>query len=267
MLATTRPPRFQLLHFDSAYATYLTDANSSTGNISTPYRAQFAMNQTFRNVKRVYLKSLELPVGFCNVRTGSTATLTMLVNGTSYSVVLAEKNYATAAALTADLTTACVGLVSGVTITFSVTTSTTTPSRVLATLVGASTFSVVSTNLSRFILGFRASRDSLSSGVYAANSNYNLAPDNYMLLHIPSLNGMNASVGGPLQSTFKIPLNSTNNQIYYYFENASFAQFVDIYDPNMVLAGLVVYVLDRFGNSLSPNGLDYSFTLGIDYLV
>ena len=254
----------QLLHLDSVYATYLTDSNSSTGNTLTPYRAQFFMNQSFRRVKRVSLKSLELPVGFANVRTGSTATLAMLVNGTSYSITLAEKNYTSMVTLTADITTACVGLVSGVSFVFSVTTSTTTPNRVLATVTGAATFSIVDTNLSKYILGFRASRDSLVGSLYAAGGNYNLTPDNYILLHIPSLNGMNASMMGPLQSTFKIPLNSITNQVYYYFESSTFKQFVDIHDPNLVLSNLVIYVVDRFGNSLSPNGLDYSLTLELE---
>lgn len=258
----------QLLHFDSLYATYLTDSNSSTGNTSTPYRAQYFMNQSFRRLKRVYLKSVEIPVGFSNVRTGSTATLTMLINGTSYSVVLAEKNYTAVATLVSDLNVACLSLVSGVTITFGLTSSTSTPSRLQITLTGVSSFSIVDTNLSKYILGFRAARDSLVSGLYAASSsNYNLNIDNYILLHIPSLNGMNASMMGPLQSTFKVPLNSVTNQVYYYFENSSFKQYVDISDPNLVLSNLVVYVVDRFGNSLSPNGLDYSFTLGLEMAV
>ena len=259
--------RTQLLHFDSVYATYLRDLNSSTGNITMPYRAQFTMNQTFRKIKRVYLKSIEIPVGFCNVRTGSTATLTMLVNGTSYSVVLAEKNYTSIAILIADLNTACTSLVSGVTITFASTTSLATPLRLKITTTAA-TFSIVDTNLSKYILGFRAANDSLVSGVYAASSsNHNLNPDNYFLMHIPSLNGMNASVGGPLQSTFKIPLNCITNQVYYYFESSSFTQYVDIRDPNMVLSNLIVYIVDRFGNAISPNGLDYSFSLSLDFEV
>jgi hypothetical protein len=231
-----------------------------------PYRAQFFMNQTFRRIKRVYLKSIEIPVGFSNVRTGSTATLTMLVNGTSYTVVLAEKNYTTITTLIADLNTACTSLVSGVSITFALTGSLTTPLRLKITLTGASTFSIVDTNLSKYILGFRSANDSLVSGVYtASSSNYNLNADNYFLMHIPSLNGMNASVGGPLQSTFKIPLNCITNQVYYYFESASFPQYVDIRDPNMVLSNLIVYIVDRFGNAISPNGLDYSFSLAVDY--
>ena len=76
---------------------------------------------------------------------------------------------------------------------------------------------------------------------------------------------MNGAMQGPLQSTFKIPLNSVTNQVYYYFESSSFKQYVDIRDPNMVLSNLIVYIVDRFGNAISPNGLDYSFTLSLDF--
>ena len=256
----------QLLHFDSIYSIYLTDSNSATGNVSTPYRSQFFMNQTFRRIKRVSLKSVEIPVGFSNVRTGSTSTLSMRVNGSLYSAQLTEKNYPNIAGLITDLNIACASLVSGVTIVFGLTTSTATPLRLKITLTGAATFAIIDTNLSKYILGFRGARDSLVSGVYAASiSNYNLNADNYVLLYIPSLNGMNASMTGGLQSTFKIPLNSITNQVYYYFEGSSFPQAVDVHDPNMVLTNIVVYVLDRFGNSLSPNGLDYSFTLGLEF--
>lgn len=255
----------QLLHFDSIYATYLTDSNSATGNVSTPYRAQFFLNQTFRRIKRASLKSVEIPVGFSNVRNGSTATLSMRVNGTAYSVQLAEKNYTLIGTLITDLNTACTGLVSGVTLVFGLTGSLSTPLRMQITTTGVSSFSIIDTNLSKYILGFRGDRDSFSSSQYKASvSNYNLFADNYILLYIPTLNGMNASMMGGLQSTFKIPLNSITNQVYYYFEGSSFPQGVDVQDPNMVLTNLVVYVLDRFGNSLSPNGLDYSFTLELE---
>ena len=271
--------RTQLLHFDSLYATYLSDPNSSTGVGSTPYRAQFSMNQAFRKISRVHLKSIEIPVGFSNVRAGSTATLSMLINGTAYSVVLAEKNYLTISPLIVDLNVAFASLASGVTITFSLTTSVITPLRLVITLIGATTFSIVDTNFSKYILGFRGATDSIVAGttnnstgvlvaanIYSALScNYNLNPDNYVLMYIPSLNGMNGSMAGPLSSTFKVPLNSISNQVYYYFENSSFPQYVDIYDQNLVVANIIVYILDRFGNSINPNGLDYSFSLSVDF--
>ena len=225
------------------------------------------MNQAFNKLKRVYLKSLECPVGFSNIRTGSTNVFSFVLNTVTYKVTMTEKNYTSIGTLITDLNTACAGVVSGVTITFSLTSSLTTPNRLLITFTGGtttSTFSVIDTNLSKYILGFRASKDVLSGGVYSASySNFNLNPDNYILMYIPSLNGMNASMSGQ-QSTFKIPLNSVTNQVYFYQEESSFQQFVDITDKNLMLSSLIVYITDKFGNDLQNNGLDYSFTLAIE---
>ena len=84
-------PRTQFLHYDSASATYLKD-NANTGANYSPFNANYAMNQTMRKIKKVYLKSLEMPVGFANVRKGVTDTLKFTINGTSYTVTLPEKN-------------------------------------------------------------------------------------------------------------------------------------------------------------------------------
>ena len=260
--------RSQFLHYDSSTANYITDHNNTTGVTTTPYKAQYAMNQVFSKIKRVYLKSLECPVGFSNVRFGSTNVFSFALNGTDYKVTLTEKNYTNMSTLLTDLNTACVGVVSGVTMTFSLTTSLTTPNRVLITFTGGTTtssFSVIDTsNLSKYILGFRASKDVLSGGVYSASySNFNLNPDHYILMYIPSLNGMNASMSGQ-QSTFKIPLNTVSNQVYFYQEESSFAQWVDITDKALTLSSLTVILQDKFGRDLSPNGLDYSFTLCLE---
>ena len=260
--------RTVFLHFDSASARYLTDVNNTTTVTSNPYKAQYTMNQAFTNIKRVYLKSLECPVGFSNVRTGSTNVFSFVLNGTTYNVSLPEKNYTSTATLLTDLTTACVGVVSGVVMTFSLTSSLTTPNRLRITFTGATTtssFSVIDTsNLSKYILGFRASKDVLTGGVYTASyANYNLNPDNYISMYIPSLNGMNASMSGQ-QATFKIPLNTVTNQVYFYQENTSFKQWVDISDRNLILSALNVSIYDKFGKDLQNNGLDYSFTLAVD---
>ena len=266
----TPPFTTQFLHFDSANANYITDVNNTSTSTSNPYKSQFSMNQTFRKIKRVYLKSLELPIGFSNVRTGSTSTLKFTLNGTAYTVVLPEKNYGIITSLMTDLTTACVGIVPNVTITFSVTSSLTTPNRVMIIFGGStitSTFSITDTNLSKYVLGFRKSKDSLSSNVYSASySNYNLNFDNYILMYIPTINGINASMSNQI-STFKVPLNTVANQVYYYQDETSFSQWVDVTDVNLTLSSLTVYILDRFGNNLNPQGLDYSFTLALELFV
>ena len=254
----------QCLHYDSISASYIKDVNNTSSSNTNAYKANFPMNQTFCNIKRVYLTSVEVPVGFSNIRKGSTDTLKFTLNGTSYSVTLAGKNYSAIATLITDLNTACVGIVSGVTITFSLTSSLTTPNRLLITFTGGTTtssFSIIDTNLSKLVLGFRSANDTLSSSVYAASySNYNLSYDNYILMYIPTLCGMNASQSGQ-QSTFKIPLNTVNNQVYYYFEASSFKQWVDITDAQMTISSLQVILFDRFGYNHNPSGLDYSFTI------
>jgi hypothetical protein len=260
--------RTVFLHFDSASARFITDVNNTTTVTSNPYKAQFTMNQVFTNIKRVYLKSLECPVGFSNVRTGSTNVFSFVLNGTTYNVTLPEKNYTSIATLLTDLTTACVGVVSGVIMTFSLTSSLTITNRLRITFTGGTTtssFSVIDTSkLSKYILGFRASKDVLTGGVYAASfSNYNLNPDNYISMYIPSLNGMNSSMSGQ-QATFKVPLNTVTNQVYFYQENSSFTQWVDITDRNLMLSALTVNIYDKYGKDLQPNGLDYSFTLSLE---
>ena len=260
--------RTQFFHFDSANATYLTDLNNTTTITSNPYRAQYFMNQTFKHIKRVYLTSLELPVGFTNVRTGSTSTLKFTLNNTAYTVVLPEKNYTGIATLITDLNTACLGIVSNVIITFSLTSSLTTPLRLLITFTGStstSSFSITDTNLSKYILGFRNGKDTLVNSVYSASyANYNLNADNYILMYIPTLNGLNSSMSNQI-STFKIPLNTITNQVYFYQENSSFKQYVDCRNPNLTINSLTVIIYDKFGNNLNPNGADYSFSITLEY--
>ena len=66
-------------------------------------------------------------------------------------------------------------------------------------------------------------------------------------------------------STFKLPLNSVQNEVYYYYqENTSFKQSIDINDSNLKFNSLVVVIFDKFGNNLNPNGLDFSFTISLE---
>ena len=125
-------------------------------------------------------------------------------------------------------------------------------------------FYIIDTNLSKYILGFRTT-DNLATNIFASSSsNYNLNVDNYINLYMPTFNSYNSNQNGSW-STFKLPLNSINNQVYYYQDASSFEQSIDINDNNLVLSSLTVFVLDRFGNNLNPNNIDWSFTLAINY--
>ena len=257
----------QFLHFDSAAATYIVDTANTTGNTSNPYKALFPMNQSFNKIKRVYLKSCELPIGFSNIRKGSTDTLNFKLNGTIYIVTLTEKYYQTMDSLITDINTACSGGFGGSVPSFALTSSTTTPYRLVVTFTGTTvtSFQFLDTNLSKYILGFR-STDALAANTVTSSCNYNMSADSYILMYIPSLNSMNASMSGQI-STFKIPLLGFTNSVFYYFDYNSFVQYVDITDPNLVLSGLQVILFDKWGRNIQPNGIDYSFTLQIMYEV
>ena len=129
----------QYLHFDSASAIYVLDPNNTSGNKQNNMKAQYTMNQSFSNIKRVHLKSVEFPIGFANIRTGSTNTLNFTLNGGSYMITLLEKNYISISSLLSDLTTACIGKVSNVTITFNLSSSLLTPNRIYVSFSGTTT--------------------------------------------------------------------------------------------------------------------------------
>jgi hypothetical protein len=255
----------QFLHYDSINAEYITDFSNLSG-VPNSYNCQFKNHSTFKNVERIYLTSLELPVGFVNVRKGSTDTLAFNVNGSNYSVVLAEKNYSTMSVLIQDLNLACVGIVPNVVITFSQ--SLTVP-RLLITLSGTGTissFNIIDTNLSMYILGFRKKFDSLISSIYIASySNYNLNADNYIHLYLPNIPGINASMGGGAKSTFKIPFNTVSNNVYFYQEQSSSIQYVDTRNSNFNLSTLTAIIYDRYGVPINPRGFDWSMTLKLEY--
>ena len=260
-----KPLLSQFLHFDSISAEYNNDL-SVVGYVPNAYNCQFMNHSTFRNVERIYLTSIELPVGFVNVRKGSTDTLSFTLNNTIYNVVLAEKNYTTMGALVIDLNQACLSVVPNVVITFS---QSLTGPRLLITFSGTSavsSFSVIDTNFSMYILGFRNKYDSLIASVYMASySNYNLNADNYIHLYFPNITGVNASMCGGAKSTFKIPFNSVANNVYFYQEESSSVQYVVCRNSNYNLSTLTAIIYDRYGNQINPRGYDYSFTLKIEY--
>jgi hypothetical protein len=251
----------QFLHYDSVNANYIIDINNTSSSNSNPYKASFPMNQTFRNIKRVYLTSVELPIAFFNIRTNSTDTLKFIYNGTSYTLILAEKNYSNIATLINDLNVKLAIINSNISLVLS------SSNRMTFSFTAVTSFSLIDTNLSKFVLGFRGLKDTLIGTTYNASySNYNLNPDNYINMYIPTLNGFNASTTNQL-STFKIPLNSSNNQVYFYQEGQSFKQWVDITDKSLTLNYLNVIITDKYGNNINPNGLDYSFTLCLELYV
>lgn len=252
----------QFLHFDSANSNYIFDSSNTSNNFSNPYKSQYSMNQTFTQIKKVNLVSMELPIGFSNIRAGSTNILQFILNNIQYQIIIPENNYTNIKTLLSDINNLCLNLIPNITITF----SNNILNNISITFIGiVTTFSIIDTIFSKNVLGFRKNRDIFDIGslTYTTKSKANLSFDNYILVYMPTFNSMNASMSNQI-STFKLPLNSVQNEVYYYQENTSFKQSIDITDSNLKFNSLVVVIFDKFGNNINPNGLDFSFTISLE---
>ena len=69
------------------------ESNRSILNDNNCLDSRFMLNEPMQRIKKITLKSLELPVSFPNIRENSTNIFTFIFNSISYSIVLLEKNY------------------------------------------------------------------------------------------------------------------------------------------------------------------------------
>ena len=337
----------KVLNFDSAFSSYLYDANNTSGLLYSPYYSEYKIAQTIRNIQRLKLIAVEIPLLFNNVRSSTIpyTSLNYLAFNYTYSQTTSETTTATTNATTFTITATNSNILigetvfgnnitnsptvtningtnitlssqqsipAGTTLTFAMigTYSTNITENIYnnvsslltvintiissdATLISrglTAVFSVsptnkmvITTNASFFqllnsgvsynypntvypfmnkILGFDNS--SATNGTLTAVNRYNLNIDNYLNMIIVNVPSMNQNANN-LICSFKIPLNSVNGTIYYHFNNSTYEQYIENSDVNFILDKFSIKILDRFGNSINPNGSDYSFTLNIDY--
>jgi hypothetical protein len=255
----------KLLHFDSINAQYINNPNNSAyypgSYVTNPYEVAFQLPNVIRNVRSLRLMSAEIPVAFDNIRY-KTHYLIMNVNGTMYQVNLVGSfTVSTIADFLTALNLLIQSAIPSQTITFTNTGSN------LKIVCGATVTSLTfqDTVFSRYYLGIRSTDtfNSVSKTMPIAGY-WNLAPDNYLNMYIPSLPSQNNNVNGCL-STFKIPLNAPSGTVYYTSEYSSFQQAVSTTDANFTLSQLQVVIYDRFGCNINPNGGDWSFSLLVEY--
>ena len=224
-----------ILHFDTLLGQY----NNSV------YDCTFILSNPIRNVQKIYLKSIEIPISFNNIRV-SNGTNTFKING--FIITINENSYTSITTLLNDINIKVHLVLPNV--TFGVENQ-----KVVMTTNTTITFN--NSRLLSVILGF--------TKLYYPNTsfsenNYLLGYDNYISIYFQDL---------PVKSTnnqlisYKIPLNAVNGMVYYMQELNSFSQFIEITDSNYILNRIRVIIYDRFGCILT-NGLDYSFSLAIN---
>jgi hypothetical protein len=239
-----------LIHFDSIFGQKANDPFLTTFNIPP-----------LENVSSIYLKSIEIPIAFDNVRNSGTLNqFSITLNSVVYSITLTSNNYTSIAQLCTDITTAfsLLSLPSSSVVTVSVVSKNVTVSIVSGSAI---TFTVNDTQLAYYVLGFIKQSSQVNQTINALNR-FNLNVDNYLNFSFSNLSVRNSNANSTV-SSYKIPLNGVNGEIIYFQENVSFKQRIDLSLPNIVNS-LKVSINDRFGNVLINNGNDYSFSLGFE---
>ena len=232
-----------------------------------PFNALFTLPNPFRKVKNIYLKSIELPLAFNNVRDNINffTINTRLVVGEAYTratIQLANKYYTDINTLLSDINTQLANNNLSA-ITFQISNNIVS----ISNPINYQYYFSSVTKLLGTILGFDSSTLPISAGgaTYynsTASRVYNLNYDNYISLYLTNIPHNSKSAN--LLSSFKIPLNSSGNIIYFNSENISFSQYITITDQNFVVDKLQIVVYDRFGNNIF-NAFDYSMTLAFSF--
>jgi len=220
--------------------------NKVTKMGGNPFQCTYIFSNMKRRLSYVSLKNAQIPVCFYNVRAPYN---TIRLNSTTYT--LTPGNY--------TLTTIISGLnaISGMSSvgTFSVNTIT---NKIVFTAVGTVTF-VPSTSPPDlcFILGFTAQT---GTGAITATNCYNMLFDPYIRIHVENLNIASTDTS---VCTFKVPVNVVQGGIIFWNENAHNTQEAVVASTTGNVDRLNIRVIDRFGNIISNNGADWSFTIEI----
>lgn len=216
--------------------------NKVNGN---PFQCSVILGNRHRRIRSISLKNAQIPIGFYNVRAPYN---TMNVNSIVYTVP--PGNYSSVNFLATLNTT--IGNSVGV---FAI-----NPAQNLVTFTagsGAVTFTVAPLSLLAF-LGF--TNGQTGTFITATNS-YIINFDTYLNIWIENLGQSSLE---PSQITFKLPLNVNSGGILQWTELSQFTQKVIVTDRGVRLDRLNITVLDRYGNIINNNGIDWSFTLEIE---
>jgi hypothetical protein len=101
----------------------------------------------------------------------------------------------------------------------------------------------------------------VSGAALVATNPYTLNWDTYISMWIPNVGQSSLE---PAQITFKIPLSTQTNNVAYWSEGSQNIQKIYITDKSVRVDRLNITFLDRFGNVLNNNGLDWSMSFDIE---
>ena len=231
------------------------DTSSTTSNTVIKnagidsFNCSVILGQTHRRIRRVALKSVEMPIGFYNIRAPYN-NLTINIAGTPTTYTFSPGNYSTTTFLNTlnNTVTPAIG---------SFFLNTLTNKIQYTSVVGASSI-VGDPGTLGYFMGFTSDQIGV---IIVANKSYSIDFDNYVCIYIENLRN---SCMEPFAATFKIPITVQKGGVENWTSDNRFKQSIEIFDPDYKIDRLNIQVRDRFGNPLSNNGIDWSMTLEIE---
>jgi hypothetical protein len=227
-----------------------TAQNFVTKVSGNPFQCQVLLGNRHRHLRSISLKNAQIPVNWYNVRAPYN---TITINSTLYTItpgVYTQASFITAFNAAISGTLAIDGTTGIATITKTPTTVTVPsglPYPSLATL-----------------LGFTATQTLTGATSLAGTVPVTLFnQDTYVNIWIENLGQSSLE---PSQSTFKVPIALAvpqYNNVFYWAEQSQNEQLVHVTDSAARVDRLNIQVLDRYGQQLNNNGVDWAFTLEV----
>jgi len=224
--------------------------NFVTKTNGNPFQCQVLLGNRHRTIRTVALKNAQIPVNWYNVRAPYN---TITINGTLYTITpgvytqasfITAFNSATSSTLSFDGTTG-------------IATITKTPATV--TVPAGLTYPSLAT-----LLGYTATQTLTgATSLTATNPTTLFNQDTYVNIWIENLGVSSRDI---LQSTFKVPIAlpvPQYNNVFYWAEQSQNEQLVCVTDSGARIDRLNIQVLDRYGQQLNNNGVDWSFSMEI----
>lgn len=220
--------------------------NFVTKTGGNPFQCQVLLGNRHRAVKSIALKNMQMPIGFYNIRAPYN---TLVISGVTYTVSPGNYTGTNFINVLNNTITNAVG-------TFSVNSAT----NIIQFVSNSGTATITTTSSGPYpslgtLIGFTNGQSGIT--INAVNS-YIVNFDTYVNVWIENL-GQNSLE--PTQVTYKIPITVANGSIMHWLENTQHEQVVMVTDNAARVDRLNITVLDRWGNIINNNGLDWSFTL------
>ena len=220
----------RIINFDTIY---------STKNNNNPFNANFVLTENLRNITKITLKSIEIPISNYNVRSPY-STIQIKYNNLVFSYTSSDKTYIDISSFITDLNLLISPIQTYMSSTevcpvFSLSTTELNKLNLKVSLLSTNTIYFYSTGIFSYYLGNISSTYStktlISGSLYLHTYNminvYNMCFDTYYNMIISNLDNQTSN-NNNFPSHFKLIVNAQNNSIYFSGENTSFIQFLEL---------------------------------------